>query len=99
MPANFTVLDAALADLVIEVTQTETVEASATAALLGALQVTADAVAAALKADNAVDDAAAAAANTAVAQVIARIKASRDPLAAAVAANPGPGGQPTPPAE
>lgn len=87
MPAKFDALNKSIADLTAAVTKTIGVQASATNLLLGVSTIVQNAVAQALQSDNAIDDTAAAAANAAVADALAKLQASTDPLAAAVAAN------------
>lgn len=85
--ADFTTLDAAIADLTDQVAVTETTEAGATTLINGFAASVTEAVTAALVADNAADDASVAKAQEAIATVKARFLASSTTLADAITAN------------
>ena len=86
--ADVSKLDASVAALTAQVANTEGVEDSAGALIVGFAAAISTAVAAALAADNAADDASIAAAEAAIQGVTARFQASSAKLGAAVTANP-----------
>ena len=87
MPINMANLDAALAALTAQVTETETVEASATVLIEGFSAAFTKEVAAALEKDAAANNESIRVATEAIAATAARFGASEDKLGAALLAN------------
>lgn len=96
MPADFTVLNAAIANLTLQVAATEGVEASAVTLINGFSAAIQKAVADAVAADDAADTGTAAAVAQAITDTTARFAASQA-LLAAVATPPVPASPPVPP--
>ena len=86
--ADFSSLQAEVDTLLVQVTATEGIEASAVAAFQGFSNAISAAVTAALEADNAADNASVVAAQQAIRDVTARFMASGNALSAAIVTAP-----------